>query len=233
MPMTRQVRTRPGKVVGSACGRRCALASTSGSPSWRKYSARTPRSRRSARRLIEGQAETGFVGDFDIKGKAEPQKVYRLDSVRTGATRFETSVFWDSAPMSDESASCSCSSAAWRRGSGKSASSTSWPNRAWANRGCFTAGRQLSRTQGRMQLLATDTTCPAALPKEQIETRTPQESSIIPPVWRQAAWACRLTALCASIVSASSVFFSSLSVVSKSPTASLKPSSAAHVLRVP
>jgi class 3 adenylate cyclase/tetratricopeptide (TPR) repeat protein len=47
----------------------------------------------STRRLIEGQAETRLVGDFDIKGKSEPQKVYRLDSVRTGATRFETSVF--------------------------------------------------------------------------------------------------------------------------------------------
>jgi class 3 adenylate cyclase/tetratricopeptide (TPR) repeat protein len=47
----------------------------------------------STRRLIEGQAETGFVGDFDIKGKTESQKVFRLDSVRAGATRFETSVF--------------------------------------------------------------------------------------------------------------------------------------------
>jgi len=47
----------------------------------------------STRRLVEGQAETAFVGDFDIKGKSEPQKVYRLDSVRAGATRFETSVF--------------------------------------------------------------------------------------------------------------------------------------------
>ena len=45
------------------------------------------------RRLIEGQAETAFVGDFNIKGKSEPQKVYRLDSARPGATRFETSVF--------------------------------------------------------------------------------------------------------------------------------------------
>jgi class 3 adenylate cyclase/tetratricopeptide (TPR) repeat protein len=47
----------------------------------------------STRRLVEGQAETAFVGDFDIKGKSESQKVYRLDSVRAGATRFETSVF--------------------------------------------------------------------------------------------------------------------------------------------
>jgi class 3 adenylate cyclase/tetratricopeptide (TPR) repeat protein len=47
----------------------------------------------STRRLVEGQAETAFVRDFEIKGKSEPQKVYRLDSVRPGATRFETSVF--------------------------------------------------------------------------------------------------------------------------------------------
>ena len=47
----------------------------------------------STRRLVEGQAETVFAGEFDIKGKSEPQKVYRLDSVRPGATRFETSVF--------------------------------------------------------------------------------------------------------------------------------------------
>ena len=45
------------------------------------------------RRLVEGQAETAFVGEFDIKGKSEPQKVYRVNSVRPGATRFETSVF--------------------------------------------------------------------------------------------------------------------------------------------
>jgi class 3 adenylate cyclase/tetratricopeptide (TPR) repeat protein len=47
----------------------------------------------STHRLVEGQAETEFVGEFDVKGKAEPQKVYRLGSVRSGATRFETSVF--------------------------------------------------------------------------------------------------------------------------------------------
>ena len=33
----------------------------------------------STRRLVEGQAETVFAGEFDIKGKSEPQKVYRLD----------------------------------------------------------------------------------------------------------------------------------------------------------
>ena len=33
----------------------------------------------STRRLVEGQAETVFAGEFDIKGKSEPQKVYRLE----------------------------------------------------------------------------------------------------------------------------------------------------------
>ena len=47
----------------------------------------------STRRLVEGQAETAFVGEFDIKGKSEPQKVYRLRSIRPGAARFESSVF--------------------------------------------------------------------------------------------------------------------------------------------
>jgi class 3 adenylate cyclase/tetratricopeptide (TPR) repeat protein len=47
----------------------------------------------STRRLIEGQAETAFVGDFNIRGKSDPQKVYRLVSVRPGTSRFETSVF--------------------------------------------------------------------------------------------------------------------------------------------
>ena len=39
-------------------------------------------------RLVEGQAETSLVGDFDIKGKSEPQKVYRLEAIRPSATRF-------------------------------------------------------------------------------------------------------------------------------------------------
>jgi hypothetical protein len=51
--------------------------------------------------------------------------------------------------------------------------------------------------------------------------------------WRHAACACWLTSLCASLLSLSSVFFSSLSVVSRSFTVWFKPSSAAHVLSVP
>jgi AAA ATPase domain len=36
--------------------------------------------------------EAGFAGEQTIKGKSEPQKVYRLDSIRQGATRFATAV---------------------------------------------------------------------------------------------------------------------------------------------
>jgi class 3 adenylate cyclase len=39
-------------------------------------------------RLVEGLVEASFAGIRAVKGKAEPQKVYRLDSIRQGATRF-------------------------------------------------------------------------------------------------------------------------------------------------
>jgi class 3 adenylate cyclase len=43
-------------------------------------------------RLVQGLVESTFAGAHTIKGKAEPQKVYRLESVREGATRFEAAV---------------------------------------------------------------------------------------------------------------------------------------------
>ena len=43
-------------------------------------------------RLVQGMVEATFAGDHQIKGKAEPQKTYRLDAVRHGATRFEAAV---------------------------------------------------------------------------------------------------------------------------------------------
>jgi len=43
-------------------------------------------------RLVQGLVETTFAGAHAIKGKAEPQKVYRLDAIRHGATRFEAAV---------------------------------------------------------------------------------------------------------------------------------------------
>ena len=41
---------------------------------------------------MQGLVETTFAGAHAIKGKAEPQKVYRLDAIRQGATRFEAAV---------------------------------------------------------------------------------------------------------------------------------------------
>ena len=43
-------------------------------------------------RLVQGMVEATFAGDHQIKGKAEPQKTYRLNAVRQGATRFEAAV---------------------------------------------------------------------------------------------------------------------------------------------
>jgi tetratricopeptide (TPR) repeat protein len=43
-------------------------------------------------RLVQGLVEASFAGEHTIKGKAEPQKAYRLDAVRHGATRFEAAV---------------------------------------------------------------------------------------------------------------------------------------------
>jgi class 3 adenylate cyclase len=42
--------------------------------------------------LVQGLAETSPAGTHAIKGKAEPQKVYRLDAMRQGATRFGAAV---------------------------------------------------------------------------------------------------------------------------------------------
>jgi class 3 adenylate cyclase len=43
-------------------------------------------------RLVQGLVEASFAGEHPIKGKTEPQKVYRLDSIRQGATRFGVAV---------------------------------------------------------------------------------------------------------------------------------------------
>ena len=42
--------------------------------------------------LLQGMVEASFAGEHQIKGKAEEQKVYRLNAVRRGATRFEAAV---------------------------------------------------------------------------------------------------------------------------------------------
>ena len=43
-------------------------------------------------RLVQGMVDATFAGSHAIKGKAEPQNVYRLDALRKGATRFEAAI---------------------------------------------------------------------------------------------------------------------------------------------
>ena len=43
-------------------------------------------------RLLQGMVDARFAGEHSIKGKSEPQKVYRLDGVRHGAARFQAAV---------------------------------------------------------------------------------------------------------------------------------------------
>ncbi len=43
-------------------------------------------------RLVQGMVEASFAGEHQIKGKSDPQKVYRLDRIRHGATRFEAAM---------------------------------------------------------------------------------------------------------------------------------------------
>ena len=43
-------------------------------------------------RAVQGMVEASFAGEHAIKGKSEPQKVWRLDGLREGATRFGASV---------------------------------------------------------------------------------------------------------------------------------------------
>jgi class 3 adenylate cyclase/tetratricopeptide (TPR) repeat protein len=43
-------------------------------------------------RLVQGMVDAGFAGEYQIKGKSESQKVYRLKSIRYGAARFDTAL---------------------------------------------------------------------------------------------------------------------------------------------
>jgi hypothetical protein len=42
--------------------------------------------------LVQGLVDASFAGEHAIKGKSEPRKVYRLDGIRSGATRFGAAV---------------------------------------------------------------------------------------------------------------------------------------------
>ena len=43
-------------------------------------------------RIVQGMVDANYAGEHTIKGKTELQKVYRLDAVRSGATRFDAAI---------------------------------------------------------------------------------------------------------------------------------------------
>jgi class 3 adenylate cyclase/tetratricopeptide (TPR) repeat protein len=43
-------------------------------------------------RLVQGMVEATFSGEYEVKGKAERQRVYRLEALRQGAARFDAAV---------------------------------------------------------------------------------------------------------------------------------------------
>jgi class 3 adenylate cyclase/tetratricopeptide (TPR) repeat protein len=43
-------------------------------------------------RLVQGMVEATFSGEYEVKGKAERQRVYRLEALRQGAVRFDAAV---------------------------------------------------------------------------------------------------------------------------------------------
>ena len=42
--------------------------------------------------LVAGYVDSSFAGEHQVKGKAEPQRVHRLDGLKSGVTRFDVSV---------------------------------------------------------------------------------------------------------------------------------------------
>lgn len=44
------------------------------------------------RELVEGYVEAADLGEREVKGKAEPQRVHRLEGLKSGVTRFDVSV---------------------------------------------------------------------------------------------------------------------------------------------
>ena len=86
--------------------------------------------------LVEGFVEATFAGSHMVKGKAEPQKVWRLDSIRQGATRFDVSVRHGLTAYVGRERELDILQRGFASARGVSGRSISWPSREWASRGC-------------------------------------------------------------------------------------------------
>ena len=76
--------------------------------------------------LVQGYAESEFLGTRSVKGKSEPQQIYRLKGLRAGVTQFDVSVRRGLAPFVGRSAELAVfEHAGKKRARGRYASSTS------------------------------------------------------------------------------------------------------------
>lgn len=94
-------------------------------------------------RLVQGLVETSFTGTHSIKGKAEPLRVYRLDAIRHGATRFDEAVRRGLSPFVGRERELEV----LERGLGEARNHLhvmSWPSRASASPACCTSSANAS-----------------------------------------------------------------------------------------
>ena len=84
-------------------------------------------------RLVQGMIDANFEGEHAIKGKSESQKVYRLEAIRPGATRFEAAVSRGLSAFVGREHELEVLERALAEARFNSVASISSPNRAWAN----------------------------------------------------------------------------------------------------
>jgi class 3 adenylate cyclase len=95
-------------------------------------------------RSVQGMVEATFTGEHTIKGKSEPQKAYRLDTVRQGATRFEAAVSRGLGAFIGRERELEMLERGLAEARSRSVSLTSQPSRAWASHASYTSSASAS-----------------------------------------------------------------------------------------
>ena len=68
--------------------------------------------------LVEGYVDSAFAGEHPVKGKAEAQRVYRLESIKAGVTRFDVSLERGLTPLVGRRRELQSLEDAWREARG-------------------------------------------------------------------------------------------------------------------